>query len=124
MPQTCLKLTWFKSYIVCLLCACAHNKRAQMHVRLLEWFRWIQHPKKILFRLFKLVCSSFGSKVMDFLSIISFYGVFEVARSPKVPFRAKSSAIVIVYILSFASNFGRVQKRVQTYFREISQVFS
>ena len=29
-----------------------------------KWFRWIQHPKKTLFRLLKLVCSSIGSKVM------------------------------------------------------------
>ena len=29
-----------------------------------KWFRWIQHPKKPLFRLFKLVCSSLGSKVI------------------------------------------------------------
>ena len=29
-----------------------------------KWFRWIQHPKKPLFRHLKLVCSSIGSKVM------------------------------------------------------------
>ena len=29
-----------------------------------KWFRWIQHPKKPLFRHLKLVCSSIGSKVI------------------------------------------------------------
>ena len=29
-----------------------------------KWFRWIQHPKKPLFRLLKHVCSSLGSKVI------------------------------------------------------------
>ena len=51
------------------------GKIVQMHVRnhyivhwctlgFWKWFRWIQHPKKTLFRHLKLVCSSIGSKVM------------------------------------------------------------
>ena len=60
-PQACLQL---KSYIACLLCACAHSKFAQMHVRLMEVVQMDSAPQKKVFRHLKHVCSSLGSKVI------------------------------------------------------------
>ena len=62
-----------------------------------KWFRWIQHPKKPLFRLLKLVCSSIGSKVIlcayymlvhavnVHRCMLSFWKLFRWIQHPKIP---------------------------------------